>query len=152
MPNIIILLQAAPRIFFLSAVMLIFCFFSSILSPKAFAGPMPVFYNSAPMLLKAQKKTVSPSFSLKQKHSLYQKKFALRAIEIALTRVADGGAYRWRYKRSRLEGKVKPTTTYKNAAGQLCRHIHYSLKNGSYQKKSQALACRNTVGNWVIKG
>ena len=77
---------------------------------------------------------------------------ALDAIRIALTEVADGSTYVWHRHHGHLSGIIQPTQSFKDAAGNVCRHIVTMLTTGSKTEKLEAVACRLADGNWQLDG
>ncbi len=126
------------------------------MNSKAQAAHITVFPKSAAQIKyffdKAKQSPLKGDLALLGQNKLQNNRLTQKAIQHALKKVADGSAYQWHHKKYRLMGHVKPTTTYFNARGQLCRHIQFSLYAGSIKRKSQALACRNEAGLWIVKG
>jgi surface antigen len=77
---------------------------------------------------------------------------ALEAIRLALTQVGDGGTFVWRRANGRISGIVKPTSSFKNADGKVCRHIVIVLAAGSRTGKIEGVACRLDSGRWQLDG
>ena len=77
---------------------------------------------------------------------------ALEAVHLALTEVGDGAAYVWHRRNGRLSGVVRPTTSFKDVRGQICRHIVVSLSVDSYSKTTEGIACRLANGTWQLEG
>ncbi len=77
---------------------------------------------------------------------------ALEAVQLALTEVGDGATYIWHRKHGRLSGAIQPTTSFKDAAGHVCRHIVVALTSGSYSRKAEGIACRLKGGVWNLEG
>lgn len=77
---------------------------------------------------------------------------ALEALQLALTEVSDGATYIWHRKHGRLSGAIQPTTSFKDASGQVCRHIVMALTSGSYSRKAEGIACRRSTGTWLLEG
>lgn len=75
---------------------------------------------------------------------------ALRALHMALTQVPDGGTFVWRKKSRSLKGFIQPTKAFRNAEGQVCRHIVYALALGRYIKQIEGIACRQDDGRWQL--
>ncbi|MBU2532899.1 MAG: hypothetical protein KKB37_09180 [Alphaproteobacteria bacterium] len=76
----------------------------------------------------------------------------LRAIDIALTTVGDGGAYVWRRGNGHLSGFFRPTTSFKGRAGEICRHLVIQLSFGHYTRRAEGIACREKSGAWTLSG
>jgi hypothetical protein len=77
---------------------------------------------------------------------------ALEAIRIALSQVGDGGTFVWRRANGRISGVVKPTSSFKNAGGRVCRHIVIVLAAGQRTGKIEGVACRLDNGRWQLDG
>lgn len=77
---------------------------------------------------------------------------ALEAVQLALTEVGDGATYVWHRRNGRLSGAIQPTSSFKDAAGQVCRHIVVAMTSGNYSRKAEGIACRRGDGVWVLEG
>ncbi len=75
---------------------------------------------------------------------------AMRALHLALSQVPDGGTFVWQKKSRSLKGLIKPTRAFRNADGQLCRHVIYALVLGRYTKQIEGIACRLENGRWQL--
>lgn len=75
---------------------------------------------------------------------------ALEAIRIALSEVGDGSAYVWHRRYGRLGGFVQPTTSFKDPAGRVCRHIVLLLTRGERVGRAEGVACRLGDGRWQL--
>lgn len=75
---------------------------------------------------------------------------AMRALHLALTQVPDGGSFVWRKSSRSLKGLIKPTRAFRNADGQVCRHVIYALSLGRYIKQIEGIACRTNDGSWYL--
>ena len=77
---------------------------------------------------------------------------ALESVQFALTEVADGSSYVWHRSHGRLSGIVKPTTSFKDPKGNVCRHVLIVLNGTTDTKKTETIACRLASGVWQIDG
>ena len=77
---------------------------------------------------------------------------ALESVQFALTEVADGSSYVWHRSNGRLSGVVKPTTSFKDTHGSICRHVLVVLNSTDLTKKTEAVACRLATGVWQLDG
>ncbi|KAB2911994.1 MAG: hypothetical protein F9K29_20985 [Hyphomicrobiaceae bacterium] len=77
---------------------------------------------------------------------------ALEAIRVALTEVGDGSTYVWRRRHGRLNGIVRPTSSFKDGAGRVCRHIVFIVTAGAHTGKIEGVACRLPDGRWELDG
>ena len=77
---------------------------------------------------------------------------ALEAIRIALTEIGDGSTFVWRRANGRISGVVKPTSSFKNVDGRICRHIVILLAAAKRTGKIEGVACRLDNGRWELDG
>ena len=77
---------------------------------------------------------------------------ALEAIRIALSEVGDGSTFIWRRGNGRISGVVKPTSSFKDTSGRVCRHIVLVLVAGPRTGKIEGIACRLSNGRWELDG
>jgi 17 kDa outer membrane surface antigen len=76
----------------------------------------------------------------------------LEAIRVALTEVADGSSFVWHRGHGRLSGVIQPTSSFKDAAGRVCRHIVLVLTTGVRSGRVEGVACRLADGRWQLDG
>ena len=77
---------------------------------------------------------------------------ALESMQLALTQVADGSTYVWHRSHGRLSGLVRPTASFKDQQGQVCRHLVVVLNGVDVTKKTETIACRGADGAWQLDG
>lgn len=77
---------------------------------------------------------------------------ALNALHVGLTEVPDGANFVWRRSHGRLSGIVRPLFSFKNANGDVCRHIVVTLRSGDHERTVEGAACRRSDGRWVLEG
>lgn len=77
---------------------------------------------------------------------------ALEAIRVALTEVGDGATFVWHRNNGRLSGMVRPTSSFKDASGRVCRHIVLVLTSGLRTARAEGVACRSDDGRWQLEG
>lgn len=77
---------------------------------------------------------------------------ALEAIQFALTRVGDGATFVWRRPASLLQGSVRPTSSFRDATGKICRHIVFSMTHNRHSAKIESIACRDRDRTWSLGG
>ena len=77
---------------------------------------------------------------------------ALESLQFALTEVADGSSYVWHRSHGRLSGVVKPTASFKDDHGSICRRVVVVLNGTEVTKKTEAVACRLANGVWQLAG
>lgn len=77
---------------------------------------------------------------------------ALETIQLALSRMDDGTPFVWRRGNGRLSGIVRPTASFRNASGALCRHVVVLLTTGYRTRTAEGIACRLPNRRWVLEG
>jgi surface antigen len=77
---------------------------------------------------------------------------ALEAVRVGLTEVGDGATYVWHRANGRLSGLVQPTSSFKDLAGHVCRHIILMLATSGHTAKIEGVACRLGDGRWQLDG
>lgn len=77
---------------------------------------------------------------------------AMDAIQSALDQTADGATFVWHHESGRLSAIIKPTTSFRNSSGNICRHIHLLLNTGAYSRKTEGVACRMLNQIWSLEG
>lgn len=77
---------------------------------------------------------------------------ALESIQVGLSRMDDGTPFVWRRANGRLSGIVRPTSSFRNAKGTLCRHVVVLLTTGFKTRTAEGVACRGQRGRWVLEG
>ena len=77
---------------------------------------------------------------------------ALSAIGIALTEVGDGSSYVWHRGNGRLSGVIRPTASFRDQSGRICRHIAVLLTTGYRTGRVEGIACRTGDGSWQLEG
>jgi hypothetical protein len=77
---------------------------------------------------------------------------ALESIQVALTRMDDGTAFVWKHANGRLSGIVRPTASFRNASGAICRHMVVLLTTGFKTRTAEGVACRGPNRRWVLEG
>jgi len=77
---------------------------------------------------------------------------ALQALQMALNELGDGATLTWRRPVSKLAGRIKPVSAFRDDQGRVCRHVIYQLALGAYEKKIEGVACREEDGRWSISG
>ncbi|MDP1906654.1 MAG: hypothetical protein Q8K85_00040, partial [Hyphomicrobium sp.] len=64
----------------------------------------------------------------------------------------DGEPFVWRRSNGKLSGIVRPTVSFRNAKGGLCRHVVVLLTTGFKTRTLEGIACRATNRRWVLEG
>lgn len=77
---------------------------------------------------------------------------ALESIQVGLSRMDDGTPFVWKRSNGRLSGIVRPTSSFRNAAGSLCRHVVVLLTTGYRTRTAEGVACRSANRRWVLEG
>ena len=112
------------------------------------AGPGSAPNPSKPPTVSAKPKFADSNAHLDENDEIA----ALEAIRVALTEVGDGGSYVWYRQHGRLSGVVQPTTSFKDLAGRVCRHILLIMTVGTATGKAEGIACRLADGRWQLDG
>lgn len=76
----------------------------------------------------------------------------LQAVHIGLTEMPDGANFVWKRAHGRLSGVVKPLFSFKDANGNVCRHVMVTLKSGAFVRTAEGIACREPDGRWALEG
>jgi 17 kDa outer membrane surface antigen len=77
---------------------------------------------------------------------------ALEAVSAALNEVADGASYVWHRGNGRLSGMAQPTSSFKDTAGRVCRHLVVMLSTEARAARTEGIACRLADGRWQLGG
>ncbi len=77
---------------------------------------------------------------------------ALESIQVGLSRMDDGSPFVWKRANGRLSGIVRPTSSFRNAKGSLCRHVVILLTTGYRTSTTEGVACRSVDRRWVLEG
>jgi hypothetical protein len=77
---------------------------------------------------------------------------ALESIQVGLSRMDDGTPFVWKRANGRLSGIVRPTASFRNVKGNLCRHVVVLLTTGFRTRTLEGVACRTTDRRWVLEG
>lgn len=77
---------------------------------------------------------------------------ALESIQVGLSRMDDGNPFVWKRANGRLSGIVRPTSSFRNAKGSLCRHVVVLLTTGYKTSTTEGVACRSANRRWVLEG
>jgi hypothetical protein len=77
---------------------------------------------------------------------------ALESIQVGLSRMDDGTPFVWKRANGRLSGIVRPTSSFRNAKGSLCRHVVVLLTTGYKTRIAEGVACRADNRRWVLEG
>ena len=77
---------------------------------------------------------------------------ARSSVQRARPATADGATYVWHRNNGRLSGLVKPTSSFKNVEGTICRHVVVMMTTGDKTRKAEGVACRDALGVWSLEG
>jgi surface antigen len=77
---------------------------------------------------------------------------ALESVQLGLSRMDDGSAFVWRARTGRLSGVVRPTASFRNPEGVICRHLVVLLTTGFKTRTAEGVACRLDNGRWQLEG
>ncbi len=76
----------------------------------------------------------------------------LEAVHTALSEVGDGASYVWHRRGGKISGVVKPTASFKDAKGRVCRHLVMTLTSGERSARTEGIACRMADRSWRLEG
>jgi surface antigen len=76
----------------------------------------------------------------------------LEALRVALDEVADGATYVWHRVDAPLQGAIRPTASFRDDSGAICRRLSVTLTLGATSRWTDAVACREDSGRWSISG
>lgn len=76
----------------------------------------------------------------------------LEAVGYALDQVGDGATYVWHRMDGPLQGAVKPTASFRDESGAVCRRLGVTLTLGEVSRWANVVACRDAGGQWAIGG
>jgi hypothetical protein len=94
----------------------------------------------------------SPDIATKASLDASDAEAALKAIHLGLTEVGDGSTFVWHRAHGRLRGTVRPTSSFRDVDGRVCRHLVVTLAAGRYARTSEGIACRLEDGSWALEG
>lgn len=77
---------------------------------------------------------------------------ALESIQMGLSGMVDGEPFVWRRANGRLSGIVRPTVSFRNKQGTICRHVVVLLTTGFKTRTAEGIACRSQNRRWVLEG
>jgi hypothetical protein len=77
---------------------------------------------------------------------------AMEAIQLVLTEVGDGNTFVWYRAHGKLSGMFQPTVSFRDARGNVCRHLKVTLTSGVVSRKAEGVACRGLGGVWSLEG
>ncbi|GBE42234.1 MAG TPA: hypothetical protein ENH05_03655 [Rhizobiales bacterium] len=124
-----------------------FCLTSQAVAEPMDGSPGPAGVTSVPA---PEKNPIRQLADLRSRLDYKDRVVAMRALQLALSQVPDGGTFVWQKKSRSLKGLIKPTRAFRNADGQLCRHVIYALALGRYTKQIEGIACRLENGRWQL--
>ena len=76
----------------------------------------------------------------------------LEAIHVGLTDAPDGATYMWRRNNGKIEGSVRPTASFRDPSGKVCRFIVFQLMLGEHLRQVEGIACRQDDKSWLLEG
>lgn len=76
----------------------------------------------------------------------------LEAVHLALSELGDGAAYVWHRNGGRLSGIFKPTASFRDRDGRVCRHLVLTLTAGQHTSRTEGIACRMADMSWRLEG
>ena len=136
----------------LAAVYVAFGLFFGIFTREAHADTGLPSQSAAPL--------VTPGFSLSPhtfadlKADLDQsdRMAVLEAIHVGLSDAPDGSTYMWRRHNGKIAGSVRPTTSFRDGDGKVCRYLVFQLLLGEHLRQVEGIACRQDDKSWLLEG
>lgn len=77
---------------------------------------------------------------------------ALQAVHVGLSELGDGATFFWHRAHGLLSGSVRPTSSFLDAEGRVCRHVVLTLSSNGYARSAEGIACRLADGSWLLEG
>ncbi len=77
---------------------------------------------------------------------------ALEVVQVALSSVEDGVDFTQKWKDKRIQAVIRPTQSFKDNRGRVCRHVMIWLHSGTLAKAAEGIACRQRDGVWSLEG
>ena len=137
----------------ISALFLVAAFFSETAMAEDTIKPAPVLEQPATKKLPPHpwSAMIRHPARIKQPNA-HDQRAALQAIHFALREVADGSIFVWHRPKGNLNGRVKPTSSFRDAKGSVCRHLEFTISHGDRTKQIESIACRKGDGSWSLSG
>lgn len=76
----------------------------------------------------------------------------LEAIHVGLTDAPDGSTYMWRRHNGKIAGSVRPTSSFRDISGKVCRYLVFQLLLGEHLRQIEGIACRQDDRSWLLEG
>lgn len=76
----------------------------------------------------------------------------LEAIHVGLTDAPDGSTYMWRRHNGKIAGSVRPTASFRDQQGKVCRFLVFQLMLGEHLRQVEGIACRQDDRSWLLEG
>ena len=76
----------------------------------------------------------------------------LEAIHVGLTDAPDGSTYMWRRHNGKIAGSVRPTNSFRDTYGKVCRYLVFQLLLGEHLRQIEGIACRQDDRSWLLEG
>lgn len=73
---------------------------------------------------------------------------ALESVQFALSELGDGASYVWHRGHGKLSGVIRPTQSFVDGKGRVCRHVIVLFSTGEKSRSTEAVACRLDNGVW----
>ena len=128
--------------------------FSVGVTTPTLAGPMRPGYSNVPRVSavaqKQRRMNIVPFATLRARLDDSDRITALHALQTALNQTEDGGTFMWKKNNRDLMGVIKPTAAFRNAEGEICRHVIYAISLGEFRKQIEVVACREADGRWRL--
>jgi surface antigen len=134
----------------MAAVYVAFGLFFSLFTREAYADQQPTGVAS----IAQSPWSVSPTTLAELKADLDQsdRMAVLEAIHVGLSDAPDGSTYMWRRHNGKLAGSIRPTTSFRDADGKVCRYLVFQLLLGEHLRQVEGIACRQGDKSWLLEG
>lgn len=76
----------------------------------------------------------------------------LEAIHVGLSDAPDGATYMWRRHNGKIAGSVRPTMSFRDIEGKVCRYLVFQLLLGEHMRQVEGIACRQDDKSWLLEG
>jgi hypothetical protein len=94
----------------------------------------------------------TPLTELKSQLDQIDRFAVLEAIHVGLTDAPDGATYMWRRHNGKIAGSVRPTASFRDAYGKVCRFLVFQLLLGEHLRQIEGIACRQDDRSWLLEG
>ena len=124
-----------------------------VVARPALAGTPPDVPVAAPaQSYQAQPMPSASLAQLKSELDQIDRLAVLEAIHVGLTDAPDGSTYMWRRHNGKIAGSVRPTSSFRDTYGKVCRYLVFQLLLGEHLRQIEGIACRQDDRSWLLEG